>query len=94
MDFVSRSFQVGFFDGQINEARAAVARKIFFRPLDFGVHAFQNFKLDFKKFDRRAGDFDFGMSDETGGDERHGFDRILRWFVLDVDVDFFHAGDS
>ena len=84
VDFVDGGDETGLVNGEVDEAGAVVGGKVFWGFADVGTHGFENFKFDFEEFDGGATDGDFGMSDEAGGDETHGFDGVFGNMVVDV----------
>ena len=94
MDFVDRGVELGFFDGEIDETSAVVHGTIFASFVNLGAHGFENFELDFEKFDRSAKNGDFGIGDESGGDEAHGLDGVFGKEIFDVFVDFGTAANG
>ena len=57
------------------------------------MHRTKHLEFDFEKFNRGATDSDFGLCDESSSDERHSFDGIFAWIVLDIFIDFLKTLD-
>ena len=51
------------------------------------MHIFEDFELNFEKFDGGPLDGDFGIGGEGGGDEAHGFNWVFRDAIFDVTID-------
>lgn len=94
VDFVGWGGESGFFKGDVDEAGATVVGEIFGAEIEVEAHVFEDFEFDFEEFDGSSSDGDFGFSDDTGGDETHGFDGVFARAVLDVFADLRFAVDG
>lgn len=87
VDFVDGSDEVGLLNGEVDKTSATVGGEVFGRFFEVGVHVFEDFKLNLEKLNRGAAEGNLGISDEGGGDEAHGFDRVFGEVVIDVGVE-------
>ena len=55
---------------------------------------FEDFKLDFEKFDGGAKQSDFGIGDKSSGNKRHSLNRIFGKMVIYIGIYFGAAVNS
>ena len=48
------------------------------------MHGTQNLELNFEKFNRSTGDSNFGFSDQTSCQKRHGLDRVFARIIFHI----------
>ena len=87
VNLVDGGHEVGFFDGKVDKASAAIGGKVLGGDSELSVHIFEDFKLYFEKLDRCAEECDFGVCDKSNGNKRHGLDRVFGKMVVYVGID-------